>query len=362
MNISFFVPVMGFGGAERVISIISKGLIEKGHAVTLGIINTESQDVVYTLDSRVKVEHVKSYGLRSFGGAKKTLRSIEDFLRESKADVALCFTNTVGALVSIVCKRMHLPLIFSERNDPRRYIKRFTDKFLQKILLKNVKYVVFQTEGAKNLYPRKIREKSVVILNPLDVRNMPEYYEGERRKVIVSVGRIQTQKRPDVLINAFAKIAERHVDYTLELYGKGNLLDDMKTLVESHGLSGRVKFKGTSSNIFQDINDASVFALASDFEGLPNALLEAMALGLPCVSTRCSPGGAEELIEDGKNGYLVPCGDSAAMAECIDKMLSNYDDALCIGKEARKIKERAELQAIINEWERYISCVLESKR
>ena len=362
MNISFLVPVMGFGGAERVISIISKGLVEKGHTVSLGILNDVPQNVVYTLDPRIKVEHVQSFRLRSFSGAKKTLKSIEDFLRRTEAHIVLCFANTVAALVSIVCKKIDLPLIFSERNDPRCYLKGFSDKFLQRILLKNIKYVVFQTEGAKKLYPKRIREKSVVILNPLDVRRMPDYYEGERRKAIVSVGRLMKQKRPDILINAFAQISELHSDYCLELYGNGNLLDDLKKLVEFHGLFDRVRFMGTSSNIFLDINDAALFVLTSDYEGLPNALLEAMALGLPCVSTRCSPGGAEELIEDGRNGYLVPCGDVAALAERMDKMLSNYSDSLAIGKEALKIKGRVEFQSIIDAWEKYIVEVLESKR
>ena len=362
MNISFVVPGMGFGGAERVVSILSKGLTEKGHKVTLGILNAAPQDVAYTLDSRIKVEHIQSFRMHSISGIKNTLKNIEDFLHNNSSEIVLCFANSVCALVSIVCNRMSLPLIFSERNDPRRYLTSFSDKILQKLVLKNVKYAVFQTEGAKNLYPKKVRKNSVVSLNPLDVSRMPDYYEGERRKAIVSVGRLQEQKRTDVLIDAFAMIAERHADYTLELYGKGNLLEELRARVEAYGLSHRVKFMGTSSTIFQDINDAALFALTSDFEGLPNALLEAMALGLPCVSTRCSPGGAEELIEHKKNGYLVPCGDAAALAERIDKILSDYDSALAVGKEARKIRERAELQVIIDAWERYISDVLERNR
>ncbi|MBR6632983.1 MAG: glycosyltransferase family 4 protein [Clostridia bacterium] len=361
MNISFVVPNMGFGGAERVISILSKGLTEKGHRVTIGIINAVPQSVAYTLDSRVKVEHIQSYRMHSLKGVKSTLSNIEKFLRQTDTEIALCFANSVCALVSIVCKKMKLPLIFSERNDPRRYLTKISYKLLQKLILKNVKYVVFQTEGAKNLYPKKIRKNSVVILNPLDVSRMPDYYEGERRKVIVSVGRLQEQKRTDVLIDAFAMIADRHPDYTLELYGKGNLLEELKALVESHSLTDRVRFMGTSSTIFEDINNASLFVLTSDFEGLPNALLEAMALGLPCVSTRCSPGGAEELIEDKVNGYLVPCGDAVALAERMDSMLCDYDESLIVGKEALKIRNRAELQVIIDAWEKYINSAWERK-
>lgn len=362
MNICFIVPGMGYGGAERVISILSNGLVEKGHSVSLGILNTTPQDVAYALDSRVKVEHIQSYRIRSVSGIKNILKNIESFLKSNGSEIVLCFANPVCALVSIVCKRMNLPLIFSERNDPRRYLTKFSDKLLQRVILRNVRYAVFQTEGAKKLYPEKIRKNSIVILNPLNTVGMPDYYEGERRKVIVSVGRLQEQKRTDVLIDAFAKIADRHPDYTLELYGKGNLLDELKARASSYGLEERIKFMGVSATVFNDINDVAIFALTSDFEGLPNALLEAMALGLPCVSTRCSPGGAEELIEDGKNGYLVPCADVEALANRIDKMLCDYDNTILIGKEARKVRERADLQVIINTWESYINDVGERGR
>ena len=361
MNISFIVPNLGFGGAERVISILSKGFIKKGHTVRIGVLNAEPQKAVYNLDTMINVEHIQACGIRSIKNIKKTLKNIEDFLLKSNTDIVLCFTNTVCALTSIVCKKMKLPLIFSERSDPRRYLTSFSDKILQKLLLRNVKYAVFQTEGAKNLYPKKIRKNSIVILNPLDVGNMPDYYNGERRKAIVSVCRIRIEKRPDVLVEAFIKIADKHKDYVLELYGKGDMMEGLKARVESCGLSERVKFMGNSSTIFEDIYDASLFALTSDYEGLPNALLEAMALGLPCVSTKCSPGGAEELIKDGKNGFLVSCGDAQALADRMDYMLSNYDFALDMGKEAFKIRQRAELQLIINTWEEYVNKVWENK-
>lgn len=354
MNISFIVPGMGFGGAERVISILTNGLIEKGHTVALGILNTAPQSVSYALNPDVKVEHVQAYRLRSLRGIKKTLKNIRIFLQTNQSQIVLCFANPVCALVSIACKKMRLPIIFSERNDPRRYLTSFVDKLLQKVLLKNVNYVVFQTEGAKNLYPRKIRENSIVILNPLDTDRMPDYYEGERRKAIVSVGRLMDQKRHDILIDAFAKIADRHSDYTLELYGKGNLLEKLKERAESHGLVDRIKFMGTSPTVFEDIKQAALFVLTSDYEGLPNALLEAMALGLPCISTKCSPGGAEELIQDGVNGYLVPRGDVEALAQRIDLILSHYNEALALGKAAYHIRARANRKIIIDTWEGYI--------
>lgn len=365
MNISFIVPVLGFGGAERVISILSKAFVEKGHKVNIGVFNATPQNVAYNLDSNVNIVQIQSCGIRSIKGFKKSLKNIEDFLSDSNTDIVLCFANTVCALVSIVCKKMKLPIIFSERSDPRHYLKGFSDKLLQWLMLKNIKHVVFQTNGAKNLYPKKIRKNSVVILNPLDTSCMPNYYDGERRKVIVSVGRIQESKRPDVLIDAFCKIADKYSDYSLELYGKvyakKDYLENITSQIEKNGLTDRIKFMGPSSDIFNDIKDASLFAMTSDYEGLPNALLEAMALGLPCVSTRCSPGGAEELIEDGKNGYLVSCGDVDALAKRMGLMLDDYENALNVGKEALKVKERVELNVIIDAWEKYINHVMESK-
>ena len=361
MKIAFVVPGMGMGGAERVISILSKGLADKGHSVSIGMFHVTPQTSAYALDERVALDNITSCRFSTPKQIKATLRNLETYLKKVSPDVVISFTNIVCAQVSIVCKKMGIPIIFSERNDPRRLLKGVKDKLFQQLLIWNVRDVVFQTEGAKRLYPKRIGKKSQVILNPVDTSKFPPYYEGERKKEIVSVGRLEPQKRQDVLIRAFAIVAQKHPEFVLKIYGQGTQEAALQELIRQLQLEDRVFLMGTRNNIFDHINESAMFAFSSDFEGLPNALIEAMALGLPCVSTRCSPGGAEEVIKDGENGYLVPCGDVECLGNTMLQMLENYDASLEMGKKARAIKTRVDREEIIDAWERFIYGVVNRK-
>lgn len=361
MKIAFVVPGMGMGGAERVISILSKGLIEKGHSVSIGMLNVVPQTVAYPLDERVAVEDIKACRFTTPAQIRSTLGNVETYLKKINPDVVISFTNVTCAQVSIVCKKMGIPVIFSERNDPRRLLTGIKDKIFQALLIHNVKHMVFQTEGAKRIYPKKIAKNSVVILNPVDTSKFPPYYEGDRKREIVSVGRLEPQKRQDILIRAFRIVADTYPDIALRIYGEGGQRDALEALIKELQLEDRAFLMGAKSNIFEQINESALFAFSSDFEGLPNALIEAMALGLPCVSTRCSPGGAEEVIQDGENGLLVPCGDPEQLAKAMIQMLGNYDAALEMGQKARDVRKRVDRQEIIDCWERFIYGVVNHK-
>lgn len=361
MKIAFIMPSMAMGGAERVISILSKGLVEKGHCVCIGMFNIVPQTSAYALDERVELDNIQSCRFTTPTQIKNTLGNLEAYLKRKNPDVVISFINVTCAQVSIACKKMGIPIIFSERNDPRRYLTGIKDKIFQQLLIWNVRDMVFQTEGAKRIYPKRIGKRSRVILNPVDTSKFPPYYEGERKKEIVSVGRLERQKRHDVLIRAFAIVAEKYPELVLKIYGQGAQEAALQELIRQLQLEGRVLLMGTRNNIFDHINDAAAFVMSSDFEGLPNALIEAMALGLPCVSTRCSPGGAEELIQDGENGYLAPCGDPEQLAQAIIQLFDNYENSLEMGKKACEVRLRVEKQAIIDSWERYIYGVVNHK-
>ena len=361
MKIAFIMPSMAMGGAERVISILSKGLVEKGHSVCIGMFNVAPQTSAYALDERVELENIQSCRFTTPTQIKNSLGNLEAYFKKKTPDVVISFINVTCAQVSVVCKKLGIPIIFSERNDPRRLLNSIKSKIFQHLLIWNVRDMVFQTEGAKQIYPKRIAKRSQVILNPVDTSGFPPYYEGERKKEIVSVGRLEPQKRQDVLIRAFAMVAEKDPELVLKIYGQGTQEAALRELIRQLRLEDRVLLMGTRSNIFELINDAAAFVMSSDFEGLPNALIEAMAMGLPCVSTRCSPGGAEELIQDGVNGYLVPCGDPQQLAQAIIRLFDNYENALEMGKKACAVRQRVEKQTIIDSWERYIYGVVNSK-
>src|SRR5690606_37218842 len=151
------------------------------------------------------------------------------------------------------------------------------------------------------------------------------------------VGRLHEQKNQQLLVNAFAKISNEYPDYKLEIFGEGELRDLLEEQISKLNLEGKVILRGTTNTLFDEIIDASLFVLSSDFEGMPNALMEAMSLGLPCISTDCKPGGAKELIENKVNGLLSNRLSEKNLYECIKYMLENPTKAEMMGIEAKNI-------------------------
>ena len=127
------------------------------------------------------------------------------------------------------------------------------------------------------------------------------------------------------------------------------------------GIDEFVKFMGNVSGVSEKIKSAEIFAFSSDYEGMPNALAEAMVLGLACVSTDCSPGGARMLINNGKNGIIVPCNDADAFSVALRSLLSDTDLAKALGAQARRIKECLMVEKIASEWEEYFELVINKK-
>ena len=218
---------------------------------------------------------------------------------------------------------------------------------------------VFQTEEAKDWYGKAIGKAKVQIIpNAINPDFIKEPYRNDRKKTIVTAGRLTEQKNHVLLLKAFAKICQKFPDYQLVIYGGGgNLKNKIVETVKQLNIEDRVIMPGYTTNIGDKIKDASLFVLSSDFEGMPNALMEAMALGLPCVSTDCKGGGARFLIDNEKNGLLTPIGDVAALAKAIDRMLSDRKFAEQCGEEAHKICEQLAPEKIYREWESLIIAI-----
>ena len=175
-----------------------------------------------------------------------------------------------------------------------------------------------------------------------------------------TLGRLDIfQKRQDVLIKAFYLFHNNHPDYKLEIWGDGAQQDEekIKRLISSLKLDNYVIMKGVTNTPSKSIMDSRFFVLSSDFEGIPNALIEAMSLGLPCISTKCSPGGAELLITNSRNGLLVPCGDYRALSDKMCWMVEHPIDSDNMGKEARKISEKFSDEIISKMWFDYLNSI-----
>ena len=357
MNITIFIGGLSGGGAERVVCNLSNYLAKCGHKVE--ILTMAEDKPAYGLDCSVTRFSLmnSTENLGKIQGVFVRIKRLISYLKKKNTDCYLVFLPVTIILLLLFKRLIKAPIIASERANPESYSKYI--KYLLKKLAKRTEGFVFQTNDAMDWYkdctPRTIKE---VIPNAINEEFIGKKYEGERKKVIVGAGRMNAQKNFGLLIRSFANVANDFPEYNLKIFGQGSLLDEHKNLAESLGIGDRVEFPGYVSNIGEQIKDASLFVLSSDYEGMPNALMEAMALGLPCVSTNCPCGGPEFLIDDGKNGLLVNVNDEKMITDAIKKVLSDEEMSKKLGENASKICETLAPEKIYGQWEEFILSVI----
>ncbi|MBQ7976254.1 MAG: glycosyltransferase, partial [Clostridia bacterium] len=217
---------------------------------------------------------------------------------------------------------------------------------------------VFQTKMAASFFSKKIQEKGCVIPNPLDTNKIPLPYLGERKRVIVSAGRLDNQKNFKLLIDSFAEFYKTHPDYSLRIYGEGNLRNELEVYAESVLGTENWSMPGRNLGWLNESYDCAMFVLSSDYEGMPNALIEAMAAGIPCISTDCPSGGSAELIINNKNGILVPVGNKKAIFDAMCELSKDKELAKRLSINAVELKVRLSLDKIAKEWFNYMGKVM----
>lgn len=209
--------------------------------------------------------------------------------------------------------------------------------------------VVAMTQGIIDYYNEEIRRLGVVIPNP--IRNdLPAAYDGGARKhIVVSFCRLNHAKNLPLLIRAFAKFHPAFPDYRLEIYGKGELEDELNRQIQELGLSDCAHIYDFDPHIHEKIKDRMMYVSSSAYEGFPNSVLEALALGMPVISTDCDFG-PRDMIEDGVNGLLVPVDDAEAMSAAMKRIAGDESFAAKLGNEARKVREKYDVDLIGRKW------------
>lgn len=362
MKILFICTSIGYGGAEKNMVVLANHF-SKNHDVTF--LTYRSPEILQPLSDRVKHVHDELNAHNNkFVSIYCQVRALRKYIKQNKFDLGISFINPASYILTLASKGTDMKVLLSERGDPNEFFasEKWYDKFVYKIVQHADAYV-FQTENAAKCYSKKAQKKSTVIANPMPNKVIPEPHCGEREHVIVTASRMDLyQKRQDVLIEAFAKIAAKYPDYILRLYGDGPDMEQIKEYAACSGVGERIDFMGLSRNVLNDIKSSAMFVLSSDFEGIPNALLEAMACGIPCISTDCSPGGARVIINDGENGFVVPCGDTNALADAMDRLLSDNELSEKFSIEAVKVTETFAKERIFSMWEDFIHKVNNYKR
>ena len=357
MKVTFFLGGLTGGGAERVVCNLANYLVSHNNKVD---IITIGDDGNYGLDERINRITLLLNEERKNAIVNSTKRIIRllHYLRKNKRDAFIVMLPVSTILLLRFRQFVKGKIIASERSFPTNYSTRTQKQ------LKRLAYIadawVFQTKGAKQWYqPYLGSTNSIIIPNPINDAFVKPVFVGERKKQIITAGRLNKVKNHQLLLRAFSRVYREHPDYSLVIYGDGALKNDLLTEAEDLGIKDNVLFPGFA-DWGEMSNDASMFVLSSDLEGMPNALMEAMALGMPCISTDCDGGGARFLIENGVNGLLVPKNDVEALSAAMDKLLTNPDWANQLGMEAHKICERLAPEKIYHEWEDFITSIAKS--
>ena len=276
-----------------------------------------------------------------------------------RPDVIVSFLGKNNVMAILTTIGLGIPVLVSVRSDPAREYASSQLRFSMRSAYPRAAGVILQTQDAINYFPHNIREKCVILPNPLNPEFIRPPYEGEREKTIVAVGSLDRNKNHAMLIKAFASLRLRHPDYKLILYGEGAEHRHLDTLVASLKLKDSVQIAGKIDGIADAIYQAGCFVLPSDVEGMPNALIEAMAEGLPCVSTDCPCGGPRELIREGETGLLFPVGDTAMLETSLARILDNPKMAKRLGEQASlEIQAKFAPEVANTQWEAYISGVM----
>lgn len=264
-------------------------------------------------------------------------------------------------MACIMKKKVGVPVIGSIRSNPEVNFPTPIYRFLARRILAKADGFVFQTEEARQFFPFSLQQKSEVIMNPVSEEAIRVPYGGKREKRIVSVGRFTEEKNYPLLIRAFARLDLVYQDYQLWIYGKEERKLHLKELVQTLHITDRVVFAGQVDCIYDEIYYASLFVMSSKSEGMPNALMEAMAMGLPVIATDCPCGGPRALIQSGENGVLVENDNEDALVRAMNEMLGDHRKAARMGERAADIKEKCSGQRIYGEWERYILSVFKKE-
>lgn len=349
MKIDFYISSLSGGGAEHVLRNIASNFAGRG--IDVGIISYEKRPQFYMADPRVKVYKVDYTKRNKIMELLSDLRATRRHLKERKADVAVSFLSRCNFMLILTRMFTKTRVIVCDRNNLLRKYPRYIFA-ITCFLYRFADAICVQTNEIKFFYPVYLQKKLYVLENPLDFEEMNRQCEGqtiEKENAVISVGRLEAQKDFTTLICAFQEIARKYPDWKLKIYGQGEKKQELESLIRRKNLEQNVLLCGVTHTPFLEMKRAEIFVLSSFYEGFPNVLCEAMHAGLPCISTRCECG-PSELIEDGKNGFLVPVGDRKLLSEKMEALILDEKKRRNMGKAAMQSTERLELNKISGKW------------
>ena len=393
-QLMFVMPVMKGGGAEKVAALLLDEFNKNGYDCELVLTNSDRSEIIDRgLSNDIKLtvlrENFSESGIfkkffliifrlltsivckvpEAFG--KKVaaypaylsfkaqyydeLSALKNLVRSKPEATIISFLQPSIPLTLLAARGLPNKVVVSERADPYRLLKKRYGYSFIKEYYQRADAVVFQTDDAKAAYPKKISQKGTVIFNPIN-DTLPEPYFGERNQRVTTFCRISRQKNLPVLVEAFVNFHKDFNDYKLRIIGEPQndddkaALNETKAFISKFGIEDFVDFLPFSKSVHSEIISDAMYVNSSDYEGMSNAMLEAMAIGMPVVCTDCPIGGAAAIIKNGENGLLTAVGDSEELALAMRKIASDKNFAAELSKNAAKIREDLSLENTAKKW------------
>lgn len=350
MKITFITDTLQAGGAERVISILANNMQERGYEVE--IICLRMRKVFYEFNPSINLTFAEDY---VDGGIIKKIFWLRKYVRQQKPSVVIAFMIAVYAVTLLSLTGSNVPVIVSERIDPRKTTK--LKNVLRYAVMPLIQHMVVQTEDIKTFFPSFIQKRTSIIYNPVTEAVFEKTANVSKKKRLINVGRLYDQKNQRMLIDAFSKIRERFPEYELAIFGEGPLRDELQNFINEKGLNDSVKLMGKSTEIVKELKASEVFCLSSDYEGMSNAMIEAVCLELPVVTTDIS--GAKDVIVNGENGYIVNVNDAVGFANAVSEILSNEDLKKQMEKNNLSKAKLFKTDTIVDSWIELINKMVE---
>lgn len=338
-KILFAIGSLSGGGGERVVSVWAGQLAERGYDTA--VFTYAKADDEYYLSPKVKrltlVDDIKDYLSQS---GLKRYRNIRKIIKGFSPDVVISFFPTIQIWMKAATIGLGVKRIDTVRVNPLYASNSKAVNAMWRWCLKTSALTILQCEDQKMFFNKKIQKKCAVVPNPLSevYENCgKDRYSNENLKFIAA-GRLCKQKNFPMLIKAFAKAHAQNPKITLDIYGEGtsSYIEFLDSIINQDSATEYIHLCGRTSDMHGELLNHDAFVMSSDYEGMPNALAEAMATGLVCISTDC-PTGPRDLIRGGENGFLVPVDDVDAMAEKIIEVSNmSATEIESLGKSARK--------------------------
>lgn len=352
-KVLFVAATLGGGGAERVMLNLANAIERKGNdVVILQTAIDKNPDINYKISDRITVENIACKYTNKIKRICYKLKRIRNMIKKYKDYTVVSFLPDVNIYCIFACIGLSNRVIVSERNDPNREPGRAWLRKIRDISYFLADYIVFQTKDAQLYFNRNMQKKSSIIPNPLMNAELPLIqFDAPRRNVIIMVCRIKPQKNVGMLVEAINYIKDKLENYTVEIYGDGNLYrDTLVKKVEEYGLENKIQFMGPTKYVYDIMKDSRIYVSTSDYEGISNTMLEALAIGVPSIVTDCPIGGAKMFIKHDENGILVPVGDYKRLGDELVRLINDVELQRKFSCNSIKIRNELGIDIISQKW------------